>query len=282
MATSLYDAAVTMMKERGWLCIPLRRDPVYPKIPMVHAWTMLEPTLETVKSMPWDKAEGLGIVLGKKSNLAVIDVDDEELANVIIATVWDHFDTSPRLVKTIRSRLHIYVCELGGVSGSSKFSVTWDNRPVTIELKSEGTQVAAPPTTGYTLLNPSRKPWSHFSVGSAWEFVVDCIKDQPYGNRLQVAADNHVPKQREAPWPNEVGEGNRNETAYKEAHRLRESSMPIEQALEHMEIRFNNHYVHKGMSLDEVRRTVESAYRKGEVIDPNDNARSDLQLFGLD
>lgn len=283
MPTTLHDAAITMFKDRGWLCIPLRKDTNgFPKIPIVPAWTTLEPTLETIESLPWENADGLGIVLGEKSNLAVIDVDDEELATVIKLTVWSSSHTSPRLVSTARDRLHIYVQELDSISSSSKFTVHWDDREVTIELKSNGTQVAAPPTNGYTLINAPQQPWPFFTVGDAWQFIVDCIKAEPYGDRLQVGAVIPSRTHQTEPWPKEVGEGNRNDTAYKEAHRLRETGMPLDQALDHMEFRFNAHYVHKGMTLDEIKRTVESAYRKGEVINPHDNGRSELHLFGLD
>ena len=103
-----------MLEERSWLCIPLRKDANgFAKIPISQGWPSLETSLQTVESLEWDKAEGLGIVLGAKSNnLAVLDVDDEALAEAIMLYCWDRLDTSPRMVRTARNRLHIYYQEV--------------------------------------------------------------------------------------------------------------------------------------------------------------------------
>ena len=281
MTVSFRDAAMTMFKDRGWLCIPLRKDANgFSKIPIVPGWSSLPSTLETVQSLEWEKASGLGIVLGEKSNsLAVLDVDDEALAQAIMLYCWDRLDTSPRLVRTARNRLHVYFQEVGYPSPSSKQIVKFDGREVTVELKANGTQVAAPPTQGYKLLNHPQEPMPFSSISQAWELIVDCLKDSPAVSRLELTVDSFTGKRYPKPWQDTVQGGERNESAYVEAHQLREASMPLDKALKVMHARFKEDYEQQGITWEEIKRTVESAYMKGVVV--NDNTGSELQLFGF-
>ena len=281
MTVSFRDAAITMFKDRGWLCIPLRKDANgFSKIPIVPGWSSLPSTLETVQSLEWEKASGLGIVLGEKSNsLAVLDVDDEALAQAIMLYCWDRLDTSPRLVRTARNRLHVYFQEVGYPSPSSKQIVKFDGREVTVELKANGTQVAAPPTQGYKLLNHPQEPMPFSSISQAWELIVDCLKDSPAVSRLELTVDSFTGKRYPKPWQDTVQGGSRNESAYVEAHQLREASMPLDKALKVMHARFKEDYEQQGITWEEIKRTVESAYMKGVVV--NDNTGSELQLFGF-
>ena len=279
MTVSFRDAAITMFKDRGWLCIPLRKDANgFSKLPIVPGWSSLPSTLETVQSLEWEKASGLGIVLGEKSNsLAVLDVDDEALAQAIMLHCWSNLDTSPRLVRTARNRLHIYFQEVDYPSPSSKQIVKFDGREVTVELKANGTQVAAPPTPRYKLLNHPQEPMPFFSIAQAWEFVVNCLTTS--GDRLQLNADAFTSKRYPEPWQETVKGGERNESAYVEAHQLREAKMPLDKALKVMHVRFKEDYEQQGITWEEIKRTVESAYMKGVVV--NDNLGSELQLFGF-
>ena len=281
MTVSFRDAAITMFKDRGWLCIPLRKDANgFSKIPIVPGWSSLPSTLETVQSLEWEKASGLGIVLGEKSNsLAVLDVDDEALAQAIMLYCWDRLDTSPRLVRTARNRLHVYFQEVGYPSPSSKQIVKFDGREVTVELKANGTQVAAPPTQGYKLLNHPQEPMPFSSISQAWELIVDCLKDSPAVSRLELTVDSFTGTRYPKPWQDTVQGGERNESAYVEAHQLREASMPLDKALKVMHARFKEDYEQQGITWEEIKRTVESAYMKGVVV--NDNTGSELQLFGF-
>ena len=281
MSVSLRQAATTMLEERSWLCIPLRKDANgLAKIPIVPGWPSLDPSLKTVESLPWEQAEGLGIVLGEKSNsLAVLDVDDEALAQAIMLYCWDRLATSPRLVRTARNRLHIYFQEIDYPSPSSKQIVKFDGREVTVELKANGTQVAAPPTQGYKLLNHPQEPMPFSSISQAWELIVDCLKDSPAVSRLELTVDSFTGKRYPKPWQDTVQGGERNESAYVEAHQLREASMPLDKALKVMHARFKEDYEQQGITWEEIKRTVESAYMKGVVV--NDNTGSELQLFGF-
>ena len=281
MPTSLRQAATTMFEERSWLCIPLRKDTNgFAKIPISQGWTSLEPSLKTVEALPWEQAEGLGIVLGEKSNsLAVLDVDDEALAQAIMLHCWDRLDTSPRLVRTARNRLHIYFQEIDYPSPSSKQIVKFDGREVTVELKANGTQVAAPPTPRYKLLNHPQEPMPFFSIASAWEFVTDALKASSSADRLELTVDSFTGKRYPKPWQDIVPEGQRDDAAYIEAQQLREAGMPFAKALKIMYARFTEGYEQQGITWEEIQRTVESAYMKGVVV--NDHRGNEFQLFGI-
>jgi len=281
MPTSLRQAAINMFTQRSWLCIPLRKDTNgFAKIPISRGWTSLEPSLETVESLPWEQAEGLGIVLGERSNhLAVLDIDDEHLAQTIMVHCWDNRDVSPRLVQTARNRLHIYFQEIDAPSPSSKITVQWDGRPVTVELKANGTQVAAPPTPLYKLLNHPQGPLPFGSIALAWEFVIDCIKDSSMASRLELPVDVPTGAGYPAPWQEVVPEGQRNDAAFIEAQHLREAGMPLDQALRAMAMRFTDYYDTQGISWYEIEKTVQSAYKKGMVVNPYVRTINELELF---
>ena len=279
MKTSLREAAIRMFEERSWLCIPLRKDTNgLAKIPITQGWTNLEPSLSIVESLPWEKADGLGIVLGEQSNnLAVLDVDDAELAQVIMLKCWNSLSTSPRLVRTARGRLHIYFEEMDGPSLSSKQVVKFDGREVVVELKANGTQVAAPPTQRYKLLNHPEPPLPFFSIAMAWEFITDCLTAS--SDRLQLPSGLTTTRRYPEPWQDVVPAGQRDDSAYIEAQQLRSAQMPIEKALKIMYARFTEGYEQQGFSWYEVEKSVRSAYKKGTVVNPYGNKRSELELF---
>ena len=114
---ALLEAALNMYHNRGWFCIPLGLDANnLPKKPLSLQWTTLESSEESLRSLPWDNAKGLGIVLGEQSNnLAVLDLDDEELFNVVLAMQG----SSQRMVRTARNRGHLYFTEIDGATQST-------------------------------------------------------------------------------------------------------------------------------------------------------------------
>ena len=260
------EAALVYLR-RGYLAHPLENDANgFPKKPIVPGWTGLERTEAVIKSLPWDRAKGLGIVLGAASSgLACLDIDDTELPWDLLVALNYEARYLPRTVRTIRQRGHIYVQELDGPSPSTRFPIRWRDREITIELKATGTQVAAPPTPGYTLLTTktSQGPMRAFTVASAWEFLLDCFEDR-FPGQITVPTGT-LTSGYPQPWAPAVHEEQRNNTAYIEAHRLREAGMPLEEALRVMEARFGAAYDKQGIAWPEIARTVRSAYQKGEV-----------------
>ena len=55
--------------------------------------------------------------------------------------------------------------------------------------------------------------------------------------------------------------------------------MALDQALKIMYARFNEDYEQQGITWEEIKRTVESAYMKGVVV--NDHRGNEFKLFGI-
>ena len=257
----LKKAALTMLADRGWLCIPLGPDANgLPKRPLSTAGTSLEKSVDVVNSLPWDQAKGLGIVLGEKSNnLGVLDIDHTHMFSVVVAALG--FSQAPRLVKTARNRGHWYFYT-NKPSPSTIREVRWNGETVRIELKANGTQVAAPPTTNYKLLN-SNNPQVFDDMDEAFDFFCDILADfapkQFAMPQQQLGMGAGYPK----PWADEVQANNRNQTSYIEAHKLREAGIPLEQALTLMQASYEQRYEKGGIDWYEIQSTIKSAYRKG-------------------
>lgn len=251
MTTDFYLAALEYHRQ-GYMTMPLALDAQgFPKRPIVPNWSALPYSLDGLKRLPWEEAVGLGIVLGPASkNLAVLDLDDVELAEA--AAKWTKHT---RTVRTVRGRGHVYVRE-ATPSKSRSLDVLWKGQSIKVELKAGGTQVAAPPTPGYSFW-AEEEPKAVTSIWQAWEGLARCLGIQTNGN------GEHYPK----PWRQTVSAGERNKSAYVEAHFLREAHMPLPLALRIMQLRWEADYEKGEESWDEVARTVESAYSKApEVI----------------
>jgi hypothetical protein len=251
---------------RGWTPIPLGLDGKGdPKLPLGPEWQKTQHTVKSVMARPWASAVGVGNVLGPASgNLAVIDVDDEQLAREVFAAVLCLREET-FMVWTCHSRLHVYVQEQRP-SSKSKLWYEYEGRRVAVELLAQGQQAAAPPTPGYSVANETAEnggtPWPDMSVRACWGRIVGLIGESLTfaPEEAQAAAGGGYPK----PWRPTVGAGERNDSAYVEAHRLREAGMPLDEALDVMRARLAS-YEPGGLEWAEVERTVRSAYSKGEV-----------------
>ena len=254
------EAALVYLR-RGYLAQPLALDSQgFAKRPLVKDWPRLERTEAVIRSLPWDRAKGLGLILGTPSSgLCALDVDDEELFSLTILALGGA--QAPRLVQTARRRGHVFFQEIEGPSPSSVRTVEWRGRRVSIELKANGTQVASPPTPKYRLLT-REPPKREFTIESAFEFWRDCIWDTVPRDQLVMVEPNGGAAGYPKPWAAAVPEGQRNQSLYIEAHRLREAGMPLEEALEVLAARVAQGYA-PGLSQAEAGATIGSAYRKG-------------------
>lgn len=245
--------------KRGWLPIPLGQDANgYPKRPLTKDWTNLQRDPQIIVKQPWGNAVGIGIVLGPKSgNLAVIDVDDEELGREVFAVVLCEREET-YMTWTARGRLHVYV-EEQKPSRTKTLRYIYYGRPVAVELRAEGGQVAAPPSPGYSVANEPQpdggSPWPDFTIQACWGRIA-CHSALTVAPEQATLGEAGYPR----PWQPEVGEGERNNAAYIEAHKLREAGLELEQALEMMKGRLRQYA--PGLEWLEVERTVRSAYRK--------------------
>lgn len=238
--------AFEVYQQRGWTTMPLENDPQgFPKKPFLHGWQHFDQATEVGG---WEKATGIGVILGQASNgLCVIDIDDVEMAEEAFKiSGWT------RQVQTIRKRGHLYF-EEEDPSPSSAITINWQGRDVKVELKSNGTQVAAPPTPGYKLRTPPVVvPFRVPNIAWAWAKI--CIQ-------LQVV-ESHVERTSTKPWSPYVHKDNRNNTLYIEAHKLREAGMSLELALDHLKTRWEAKYEPGDMDWSSVEATIRSAYKK--------------------
>lgn len=239
----------------------------FPKRPLAARWTSIPYNWKLVQEQPWEQATGLGIQLGLRSgNLGAIDIDDADMADAAFAwLVRSHI--YPEMVWTIRNRLHVYVRETTP-SRSVAFKVQWEGRQCQVELKATGTQVAAPPTPGYTLAC-DRPPWSAPALAAAWGELAMA---------LGVKAPEHTTGSAgyPQPWQPHVEAGERNKALYIEAHKLREAGLGLEAALEIMRVRYESHYEQAESEWQEAERTIRSAFRRREIGNDGPGARRRL------
>jgi len=243
-----YIAAARRYYDAGYLAIPLGPDAAgRPKRPLDTGWTSVPNVWDRIAGLSWASAEGIGLVLGDVSDgLCALDVDDVPLAEHAHA-VLSAQPEPPRMIWTIRHRLHVFLHPMV-TPPSRRISVTWKGRICPVEIKATGTQVATVPTPGYAIAQRGEP----FHLGAD-----DLLR------LIGVAEASVQLLTYPRPWRTDVPRDERNNTAYIEAHHLREAGAPLEFALEFMEWRFARAYDQTEITWDEVARTIESAYRKG-------------------
>jgi hypothetical protein len=262
MSSTTFKRHALRLLAKGILAIPLERDSAgYPKKPFTLGWTSLVRSQEVVEGLPWDRAEGLGIVLGQQSSgLCALDIDDRGLADALIELLQQG-GRPPYVVRTARKRCHVYVRPTAPAP-STRTTIQWDERDVTVELKGNGTQVAAPPSPGYST-RLSGRPLEAPTLAAAWDSILSLLT-HAHPSRI------HVPQESEegfsnypTAWREHVGTEERNNTLYVEAHRLREAGVPHEQALAMMRLSIEDRYDPGDFGWEEATRTIASAYRHG-------------------
>lgn len=241
---------------RGWCATPLGFDTEgRPKRPLANGWQHPVLDWDAISALPWAQAEGVGVVLGSvSSNVGAIDIDDVELAD----EVWRHLEggsVEHYFVSTIRKRGHLYLTERIA-SPSTRFEIEYHGRKVTIELKGNGTQVAAPPTPGYAFLGTQGPAYVHDGLSGAWAAITAVL-----GLQGRSVSPGHGAAGYPRAWATTGDLGERNNALYVESCRLAEAGMPLASALETMTARVQVAY--KGtMDGIEIERTVRSAYRR--------------------
>jgi len=254
---SLLDSAIEYARE-GFTTLPLVLDDNgFPKKAFTDSWQNLTP--EDVTTLPWDRAVGIGLVLGSNScNLAALDIDDEELARDVAAYLTR---VKRSLFSwTARGRIHAF-CVEEQPSKYRSINFQYKGHLAKVELRAQGSYVAAPPSPGYRWAQRDWEPL-YGKIHDCWLGIVSGLGLKP--------VSRSAPSQRPLagyprPWRDEVPAGDRNQSIYEESHKLREAGMTFEDAVETLKIRFEKHYEMRGMSWTEVVRTIKSAYSKGEV-----------------
>lgn len=247
MSTPFFSAALDYFRH-GWASIPLTLDTSgFAKKPFTTGWQATPLDWNVISQLPWDRAKGIGLVLGAASDhLAAVDVDDQELANLVSGYVLDWWGDC-RIVSTVRKHLHVVLRE-EEPSHPKTFFVAFEGREVGVELKAQGQQIAAPPTPGYDLACDA-PPLSVASIVSFWAKL-------SRGLGLETTSPVYP-----SPWRSHVAVGERNNTAFIESCRLARAGMPLRLALQHMRIRYEMDFEKGDIRVADVDRTVKSAYR---------------------
>ena len=259
MGQGLATAAQAYAEECGWTSIALGLDGQgYPKRPILKGWTEFGP--DDWRRQPWERAKGIGLLLGPPSgNLAVIDVDDVPLSDAIWALfIRQHL--SCRMVRTVRGRLHVYVQE-ETPSSTHPLKVQYQGRTVAVELRATGVQVTAPPSPGYSLTGYEDSldgdPIAVPSIADAWASLAKHLGIEAVATPANGSAGYP------SPWQPTVVKGDRNRAAYVEAKRLCDARMPLDQALDVVRMRYEQNYESGDIGWKEIEMTVRSAYRGG-------------------
>lgn len=252
--------AATRYAAQGWATHPLRNDDNgFPKVAITKEWQKIMPA--DFIELDWEHATGIGIIGGSNSsNLAFVDIDDNQLAADVLAYLL-RSHKCPMMSWTARRRIHIYCIE-PEPSPYKKIQFPYKGNLATVELRAQGSYVAAPPSPGYTWMNEDWEPM-YGPVSQIWANIVRDA--QIVTERAQPAATTATagyPR----PWQKEVGAGERNQAIYVEAHRLREAGIPEDDAIGILRVRFEKSYEQQGIDWRGLEKTIRSAYHKAQEV----------------
>lgn len=260
--TDFQAAAQRYFDDHGWVCIPLVLDDNgKPKRPFSNGWQQTPAEWPVIAALPWERAKGIGIVLGEVSdNLAVIDIDSVELSEALLGWLSANATKPYYAVRTGSNRSHLYFRE-GAASAPVTFrEAKWRGESFSVELKGRGQQVAAPPTPGYSLVGTTSEPMPIALVGEAWDAIAHgmAVEGADSKGRSGGKGSSHGYP---SPWADRILEGSRNNAVYVEACRLAEAKMPLDSAIATMLARLS---VAAEGRIDErsMVATIRSAYRK--------------------
>lgn len=245
-----FRAAAESYREIGWTTIPLMLDSQgFPKRPFTEHWQ--ETTLADIEDLPWERARGIGVVLGRASGgLEVLDLDSPSFA-LMVRQELERTPPLPYWVETVRQRGHLYVVPKRSTEPRT-MTVSWGEETFHVELKGQGQQVAAPPGPGYRRLSAA-PPLDCETIAECWAQLA-----QRFAVEGGSAQQTRYPRA----WQQHVTAGDRNNALYVEACRLKDAGMPFPEALEVMLVRFGTAYDQGGLDTHEIRRTIQSAYRR--------------------
>lgn len=233
---------------RGHVPVAQYKRDGFAKYPKMKGWQELTLQHPMLRKQGWPEAEGIGLLLGPVSkNLAVLDIDDQEFASAVFAKlVFSKKDF--RWVHTAKNRGHLYIYERTPTEHKEVKKVRWEGREFSVELRCKGGLATIPPTPGYTLARDV-PPQTFDSIAQVWA-----------GIALAFGVEDLTPDYSHDAWLTEVPEGMRNETFFTEARKLAQTRMPIEMAMRHMMIRWEESYSGR-MDQKQAKDTVTSAYR---------------------
>jgi hypothetical protein len=271
MTSELYDTA-RLYAERGWSVFP-----VSGKKPLIQWREGSSSEACDIDSMPWEQATGIGVDCGR-SGLVVIDIDRLEAIPVLAdALGWDPMTDDTAIAKTGRGGYHIYY-----QAGEREVRNSASKVVPGIDVRGDG---------GYVVLPPS----SHES-GNRYEWTTSTSSIRPIPEKM-VELFNYREEKPPAPAVPSVSHEKWGLAALAaEAHEV-EASQPGQRNHQlntsafrifgivkggHLDegmarLRLERAGLHVGLSADEIRSTLDSAWKAAEPRHPE----QDLQPVAI-
>ena len=264
MTQEIYEHA-RLYAERGWAVFPVAH-----KRPLI-AWRDGSTTdTDALDHMPWDEATGVGVDCGK-SGLVVIDVDDLDAIPTLAASLgWDPTEDETAIARTGRGGYHIYY-----QAGEKAVRNSASKVVPGIDVRGDG---------GYVVLPPS----AHES-GQCYEWTKNTSL-RPIPEKM-VELFNYREEKAPAPTPPSVSHEKWGLAALAaEAHEV-EASQPGQRNDQlnlsafrifgivkggHLDdvvarIRLERAALHVGLTPDEIKGTLDSAWAAAEPRHPDDD-----------
>ena len=257
MGTRL-DAALAYLAQ-GYSIIPCRPNN---KRPLIR-WEYFQKNRATAGQiqawwMQWPDAN-LAVITGVISAITVIDIDGGP-GTLSFAKMQKQPSQLTRLIKTPHG-WHLYYRYNPAFHTGAGFLPGLD-------VRNDGGYVIAPPSTvggiAYAVLrdiDPS---------------LLDVVPEAFLSTTRKAEPDAQG---RPLPWSEQVAQHSRNDTLYREAHKLREAGIPEDQALELLLVRVQKRYEPNDFPMEEIKRTIHSAYQKPTVRAIWEEGESEVHLI---
>lgn len=143
--TDFRAAARGYFDQHGWVTIPLVLDNNgLPKRPFSNGWQETPAEWPVIEALPWERALGIGVVLGPVSdNLAVIDIDSVPLSEAILSALTDA-QANFYAVRTGRHRSHFYFREGLATSPQTFAQATWHGETFPLDDRGATSATSSP------------------------------------------------------------------------------------------------------------------------------------------
>lgn len=201
----------------------------------------------------WPDA-GIGLVCGPVSGgLAVLDIDDVQLARQTAQLIQEHVPDKPDLVQTPSGGLHIHLIEVESESRSGVLVAG------IADLKAKGGFVVAPPSAGYVFLHRNRP----HRVADARAWAIELLRK----SGVVVAVDGDRKRAYETLKERSLGIGERDVTLTSLAGLLHNKHFPpqvIEAALHGV----NGRFCQPPVSEEQIEKIAKSAGRNFTTSQP--------------
>lgn len=213
------QAAINDAYRHGFAQLAIRPDSKVPAVASWEQWQQRRPTPAELRQMFGNGERNLALICGTISGgLAVLDIDRPALADAMAADVALQAETT--MVRTPRDGLHVYCIETEAASRSGPLV------PGVADLKAGGGYVLAPPSSingreYKTLADNAPK-----RVPNAREWAIEVLQ----AFDVQLPAETEHERLDVAGALQGVPEGQRDETLFKLACKLRRADVPQEWA----------------------------------------------------